>query len=250
MCTIFCLPLLFGTLLAGNVNDASLNSTVAVDATPVSVSANSTTGPATRKLLKDNDNAPKAGAHEGPAGGKSEVHVNEMENSNKPEDAGSKGNDHAHKEVNVTRPMHGQKVKGGPRRGRDTKMAAFLMSGEKAAALNLATYAYDAVDGTARSNVTVYMRQGLDEDKLSGDNKTVVSLVTLEFPYFTSLYYDPDVEFASASDLGYANYTVAIPADTTVVVEEKPKNGVAGTSARSGTVLLGLAGVALGMLVL
>jgi hypothetical protein len=213
------------------------------------VSTNSSVGPATRKLLKNDEGAPKSpgngGEPQGPNGGITEARIAKIDNGIRPEDAGSKGTGADKAAGKVTRPIHGGKVKG-PRRGPATKMAAFLMSEEQAAALNLATYAYDAVNGTVRSNVTVYMRQALDEDQVSGDNKTVVSLVTLEFPYFTSLYYDPDVEFASASDVGYANYTI-VPA----VIEDavvKTKNGALSTSVRSGTVFLGLAAIALGMM--
>ncbi len=105
------------------------------------------------------------------------------------------------------------------------KMAKLLVSADVAASLNLQTYAYDAADGTVQSNVTVAMAV------TSADaNKDVETRVLLKFPYFaSSLYYDPTVEFQSATTAGY---------DTTAVSQADNSQGNGAAAVASSALML------------
>jgi len=71
----------------------------------------------------------------------------------------------------------------------------------------LQTLAYSSQNGTSASNVSILMRAGDDE----GDTQnSATTHILLTFPYFTSLYYDPSVNFDSAASSGYNATAISV----------------------------------------
>lgn len=62
------------------------------------------------------------------------------------------------------------------------KQAHFLVSAEMAASFNLQTYAYDGVNGTVRTNVTVQMVAPEDDDRDDSGSANLVSDAFLYAP--------------------------------------------------------------------
>jgi hypothetical protein len=108
-----------------------------------------------------------------------------------------------------------------------------LLTGKagKAAMLDFEAYAYDSVNGTQLLNVTTSVME-------HGPHV----MVTLVFPYFTSIYYDPTV--ATDVDSTVAGYTANTTAG--VVSTAGPKN--AGDSLRLGAMSVVAGGLLLAVL--
>uniref|UniRef100_A0A383VAQ8 Uncharacterized protein n=1 Tax=Tetradesmus obliquus TaxID=3088 RepID=A0A383VAQ8_TETOB len=175
--------------------------------------ATSTPSSPTRKLLKD---------------GKPQEHgsSNGDHDRNSPEPTTGSGAA-GHPSGRPSRPPHPRD----PRVVDKPRKQVAMLTGKpgKAAMLDFEAYAYDAVDGSQLLNVTTSVME-------HGSHL----MVTLGFPYFTSIYYDPTV--ATNVDSTVAGYT----ANTTAEVVAALKN--AGDSLRLGAVSFVAGGLLLALL--
>jgi len=123
--------------------------------------------------------------------------------------------------------------------GRRPRLFASLLSTDQAAALDLQQVAFDAAtNSTATYNVSIYMKPAREVEQGEGGASRNVARLTLGFPRFDTLHYDPTLSVEPAADLGYTANATELAATTTVQNAARSARGGAWAGAHA---LLGAA---------